>query len=139
MTAASIRSVASFFVSRVDVEIDKRLDGLGTDEAKELKGKAGLANARLAYQVFQEAFSSERWKLLAEAGFADGFSMELSVPNDRYLNGTVVAQALVFPLFGFHAAPAQHLAIGAIFTGVSLIRSFALRRLFEAIRQQAVR
>lgn len=46
----------------------------------------------------------------------------------------VAAQALVFPLFGFHAAPAQHLAIGAIFTGVSLIRSFALRRLFEVIR-----
>ena len=51
----------------------------------------------------------------------------------------ITAQVLVFPLFGFHAAPAQHLAIGAIFTGVSLIRSFALRRLFEAIRQQAVR
>lgn len=51
----------------------------------------------------------------------------------------ITAQVLVFPLFGFHAAPAQHLAIGAIFTGVSLIRSFALRRLFEAIRQRAVR
>lgn len=46
----------------------------------------------------------------------------------------VTAQALVFPLFGFYAAPAQHLAIGAIFTSLSLIRSFALRRLFEAIR-----
>lgn len=51
----------------------------------------------------------------------------------------ITAQVLVFPLFGFHAAPAQHLAIGAIFTILSLIRSFALRRLFEAIRQQAVR
>lgn len=51
----------------------------------------------------------------------------------------ITAQVLVFPLFGFHAAPAQHLAIGAIFTGLSLIRSFALRRLFEAIRQRAVR
>ena len=46
----------------------------------------------------------------------------------------VATQALVFPIFGFHAAPAQHLAISAIFTGASLIRSFALRRLFEAIR-----
>ena len=46
----------------------------------------------------------------------------------------ITAQVLVFPLFGFHAAPAQHLAIGAIFTCLSLIRSFALRRLFEAIR-----
>lgn len=51
----------------------------------------------------------------------------------------VATQALVFPVFGLHAAPVQHLAISAIFTGVSLIRSFALRRLFEAIRQQAGR
>lgn len=65
---ADIHSVASFFVSRVDSEIDKRLDGIGTDEAKALKGKAGLANARLAYQAFEEEFSSERWQLLAEAG-----------------------------------------------------------------------
>lgn len=46
----------------------------------------------------------------------------------------VAAQTLVFPFFGLHAAPAQHLAISAIFTGLSLIRSFALRRLFESIR-----
>src|SRR5690606_10622723 len=51
---STIRSVASFFVSRVDTEIDKRLDAVGTPEAKSLKGKAGLANARLAYQVFEE-------------------------------------------------------------------------------------
>jgi transaldolase len=52
----------------VDTEIDKRLDGIGTDEAKALKGKAGLANARLAYQVYEELFATERWALLAEAG-----------------------------------------------------------------------
>ncbi|MET3172848.1 UNVERIFIED_ORG: transaldolase [Arthrobacter sp. UYCu721] len=63
-----IHSVASFFVSRVDTEIDKRLDALGTDEAKALKGKAGLANARIAYQVYEEQFSSERWYGLAHAG-----------------------------------------------------------------------
>ncbi|MGA7204263.1 MAG: transaldolase [Specibacter sp.] len=65
---ADIHSVASFFVSRVDTEIDKRLDALGTDEAKALKGKAGVANARLAYQVYEELFSTERWALLADAG-----------------------------------------------------------------------
>ncbi len=65
---ADIHSVASFFVSRVDAEIDKRLDALGTEEAAALKGKAGLANARLAYQAFQEIFSSERWAVLAAAG-----------------------------------------------------------------------
>ena len=63
-----IHSVASFFVSRVDSEIDKRLNALGTDEAKALKGKAGVANARLAYQVYEELFSTERWAVLAEAG-----------------------------------------------------------------------
>lgn len=65
---ADIHSVASFFVSRVDSEIDARLNALGTEEATALKGKAGLANARLAYQAFEEAFSSERWALLADAG-----------------------------------------------------------------------
>ncbi|MGW2299619.1 transaldolase [Streptomyces sp. NPDC001809] len=64
---SKIHSVASFFVSRVDTEIDKRLDGIGTDEAKALKGKAALANARLAYEAFEEVFSSERWAALDKA------------------------------------------------------------------------
>ncbi len=51
---ASIQSVASFFVSRVDTEVDKRLDAIGTDEAQALKGKAAVANARLAYAAFEE-------------------------------------------------------------------------------------
>ncbi|MFI2199333.1 transaldolase [Streptomyces sp. NPDC020192] len=63
-----IRSVASFFVSRVDTEIDKRLDALGTDEAKALRGKAAIANARLAYQAYEEVFSSDRWTALESAG-----------------------------------------------------------------------
>ena len=65
---STIHSVASFFVSRVDTEIDKRLDAIGTDEARGLKGKAGLANARLAYQAFEEVFATPRWGTLAEAG-----------------------------------------------------------------------
>lgn len=65
---STIHSVASFFVSRVDTEIDKRLDAVGTDEAKALKGKAGLANARLAYQIYEEQFTTERWKRLESAG-----------------------------------------------------------------------
>src|SRR4051812_34994324 len=65
---AEIHSVASFFVSRVDTEIDKRLDALGTDEALALKGKAGVANARLAYQIWEEQFDTERWQVLAAAG-----------------------------------------------------------------------
>jgi transaldolase len=65
---STIHSVASFFVSRVDSEIDKRLDAIGTDEAKALKGKAGVANARLAYRVYEELCATERWAVLAEAG-----------------------------------------------------------------------
>ncbi|KNX37223.1 transaldolase [Luteipulveratus halotolerans] len=64
----SIRSVASFFVSRVDSEIDKRLDAIGSDEAKALKGKAGVANARLAYQAYEEVFGTPRWQTLADDG-----------------------------------------------------------------------
>lgn len=62
---ATIHSVASFFVSRVDSEIDKRLTALGTDEALGLKGRAALANARLAYEAYEEVFASERWLALA--------------------------------------------------------------------------
>lgn len=64
----SIQSVASFFVSRVDTEVDKRLTEIGTDEALALKSQAGVANARLAYQVFEQSFASERATLLLDAG-----------------------------------------------------------------------
>ena len=65
---AGIASVASFFVSRVDTEIDKRLEKIGTDEALALRGKAGVANSRLAYAAFQEVFQGERWEALAAQG-----------------------------------------------------------------------
>ncbi|MFF1596883.1 transaldolase [Streptomyces mirabilis] len=65
---ATIHSVASFFVSRVDSEIDKRLAKVGTDEALALKGRAALANARLAYEAYEEVFASARWTALAPAG-----------------------------------------------------------------------
>ncbi len=63
-----IGSVASFFVSRIDSEIDKRLGQIGGDEAAGLKGKAAIANARLAYQAYEEVFGSERWRSLRAAG-----------------------------------------------------------------------
>ncbi|MCU1636897.1 MAG: transaldolase, partial [Cryobacterium sp.] len=65
---STIHSVASFFVSRVDTEIDKRLVSVGTDEALALKSKAGIANAQLAYQVYEQAFDSERARGLIAAG-----------------------------------------------------------------------
>jgi transaldolase len=64
----TISSVASFFVSRVDTDIDPRLDALGTPEAAALRGKAGLANARLAYAHHLEVLASPRWSVLATDG-----------------------------------------------------------------------
>jgi transaldolase len=65
---AKVRSVASFFVSRVDTEADKRLDAIGSDEALALRGKLAVANARLAYEHYQQAFSGPRWDFLAGKG-----------------------------------------------------------------------
>ncbi|WP_280180754.1 transaldolase [Nocardia farcinica] len=69
---AKIHSVASFFVSRVDTEIDKRLAAIGTPEALELRGKAGIANARLAYAEYQDVFDggahTSTYQHLAAAG-----------------------------------------------------------------------
>jgi transaldolase len=63
-----VRSVASFFVSRVDTNVDRRLNELGTDEALALRGSAAVANARLAYQLFLERFQGARWEQLAAKG-----------------------------------------------------------------------
>ncbi len=65
---STIHSVASFFVSRVDTEVDKRLDGVGSDEATALKSKAGIANAQLAFKLFTEQFGTERAIALQERG-----------------------------------------------------------------------
>ena len=65
---SQIRSVASFFVSRVDTEVDARLDKLGTPEAEALRGKAAVANARLAYELFEQRFAEDRWLALRGKG-----------------------------------------------------------------------
>jgi transaldolase len=65
---SQIRSVASFFVSRMDTEVDSRLDKLGTPEAAALRGKAAIANARLAYELFEQRFTGERWQALRASG-----------------------------------------------------------------------
>jgi transaldolase len=65
---ATLASVASFFVSRVDTEVDERLDKIGTPEAEALRGKAALANARLAYELFERQSATPRWQALAARG-----------------------------------------------------------------------
>jgi transaldolase len=65
---SAVASVASFFISRVDSEVDRRLESIGTDQALGLRGKAAVAQAKLAYQLFTEAFSGPRWDALAFRG-----------------------------------------------------------------------
>jgi len=65
---ARVHSVASFFVSRVDTEVDRRLEAIGTPEARAMRGKAAVAQAKLAYQLFHERFSGERWARLVARG-----------------------------------------------------------------------
>src|SRR5215213_3624374 len=65
---STVASVASFFVSRVDTEADKRLEAIGTDEALALRGELAIANAKLAYEHYKDAFATERWQKLAGRG-----------------------------------------------------------------------
>ncbi len=65
---SGVHSVASFFVSRVDTEVDRRLDAVGTEEALALRGKAAVAQAKLAYQIFRDRFTGDRWSALAARG-----------------------------------------------------------------------
>ena len=84
---SAIHSVASFFVSRVDTEVDKRLTVVGTPEAEALKSKAGVANARLAYELFEQEFATDRAKALTDAGatvaFRDGVASDVAVVECR--------------------------------------------------------
>ncbi|MGY1839633.1 MULTISPECIES: transaldolase [unclassified Modestobacter] len=91
-----IESVASFFVSRVDTEIDKRLDDAGADAS--LKGKAGVANAQLAYQAYEEVFSSDRWKALEAKGASKQRPLWAStgVKNPEY-SDTMYLSELIAP------------------------------------------
>jgi transaldolase len=98
---ASIASVASFFVSRVDTEIDKRLEANGSEEALALRGKAGVANSRLAYAAYQEVFSSDRWKALEAQGarpqrplWASTGVKNPDYPDTLYITELVVADTV---------------------------------------------
>ncbi len=92
---STIHSVASFFVSRVDSEVDKRLDGIGTDEAKTLKGKAALANAWRAYAAYQETFGSERFAKLGGANVQRPLWASTGVKDPAYPDTLYVSELVV--------------------------------------------
>jgi transaldolase len=96
-----IHSVASFFVSRVDSEVDKRLDAIGSDDAAALKGKAAIANARLAYALFEDEFSGERFAALEAQGatrqrplWASTGVKDPAYPDTMYVTDLVVANTV---------------------------------------------
>jgi transaldolase len=96
-----IQSVASFFVSRVDTEVDKRLDAIGTDEADALRGEAAVANARLAYAAYEQVFSGDRWQALTDAGahaqrplWASTGVKDERYPDTKYVTDLVVADTV---------------------------------------------
>jgi len=93
---SAIASVASFFVSRVDTEVDARLDKIGTDAAAALRGQAAIANARLAYQHYERMTGSPRWAALAAAGarpqrplWASTSVKDPAYPDTRYVTELV--------------------------------------------------
>src|SRR5262249_52983274 len=95
---SSIASVASFVVSRVDTEIDKRLDALGSAEATALKGRAGVANARLAYALYEDDFGGDRWRALEAAGARRQRPLWASTGvKDPALRDTMYVEELVAP------------------------------------------
>ena len=93
---ASVRSVASFFVSRVDTEVDRRLEAVGTPAALALRGKAALAQAKLAYRLFGDRFSGQRWERLAARGaqvqrplWASTSTKNPSYPDTLYVDSLI--------------------------------------------------
>ena len=95
---SAISSVASFFISRVDVEVDNRLNEIGTDAALALRGKAAVANGKLAYAAFREMFSGPRWEALVERGAQVQRPLwaSTSTKNDAYPD-TLYVDALIGP------------------------------------------
>ncbi len=95
---SKIHSVASFFVSRVDTEINARLDAIGTGDAKSLKSQAALANARLAYEVFEQEFAKANWADLAAEGANKQRPLMASTGvKDPALSDTLYVTELVAP------------------------------------------
>ncbi len=114
---STIVSVASFFVSRMDTEVDRRLESIGTPAAQALRGKAGLASARLAWGVYQDTMASDRWRALAALGalpqrplWASTGVKDPAFPPTMYVMG-LVADGCV------NTMPAATLAACADFAG----------------------
>jgi transaldolase len=112
---SAISSVASFFVSRVDTEVDNRLDKIGTPEAEALKGTAAIANARLAYELFEQKLATPRWQALAAKGarvqrplWASTSTKDPAFPDTMYVVELVVEDTVNTMPEGTLRATADH-------------------------------
>lgn len=135
-----IRLVASFFVSRVDVEVDTRLDAVGTPGALDLKGRSALANGRLAYQAHEEVLNGDRWRALAAARarpprllWTSTGVKQPSCPDTMYVDGLVAAGTVHSMSREMLAAFADH---GAV-TG-DTVHGMRPEAHFEALRLHGV-
>jgi transaldolase len=116
---SSVPGVASFFVSRVDVAVDRRLTEIGTSEAVGLRGQAATAQAKLAYQLFRGAFSGPRWDALAARGarvqrplWASTSVKDPALPDTRYVDGLIGPDTVTTMPPGTIAAVADHGTLG---------------------------
>jgi transaldolase len=115
-----IASVASFFVSRVDTEVDQRLDKIGTSEAAAVRGQAAIANARIAYSTHEQVFTSPRWRALEAAGaqpqrplWASTSVKDLAYSDTRYVLDLVAPGVVNTMPEGTLDAVADHGAVPA--------------------------
>ncbi|MGH3504705.1 MAG: transaldolase [Nocardioidaceae bacterium] len=125
---ATIRSVASFFVSRIDTEVDKRIDAAGTEEAEDLRSKVAVANARLAYQAYEEVFNGQRWAALEAQGahrqrplWASTSVKDPDLPDTMYVTALVAPNTVNTMPEGTIEATADHAEI----TGDSVSNNYA--------------
>ena len=95
---SALGSVASFFISRVDTEVDRRLDEMDSPQARELRGKAAIANARLAFELYEKKFATSRWQALEARGakpqrplWASTSTKDKSFPDTMYVTELVAA------------------------------------------------
>jgi transaldolase len=139
---SKIASVASFFVSRMDTEVDKRLDKLATEEAKAMRGKAAVANARLAYELYEQKLATPRWEALAAKGakvqrplWASTSTKDPAYPDTMYVVDLVVKDTVnTMPEATLHAT-ADH----GVLRGDTVHGTYdASRKVFEDLEKLGI-
>ncbi len=136
---STIHSFGSFFVSRVDTEVDKRLEAIGSETALALRGKAAVANALVAYGAFEEVFGSERWRALEAAGanrqrplWASTGVKNPDYDDTMYVRDLVVAETVnTMPEKTLHAFADHGEVLGDVVTGRAGAGAAILERLGE--------